>query len=377
MKRERFAALAMFALLVSCGAPASGDRSSPVSRPVALPPGTGVNSTIPVTTSSVQSDVPALSTRAGVTTLGSCAVEFSEATLADRSWAFDGTLAAVGTIADSQMGTVPSATFHVNYWFRGGSARQVTVQFEMGALSEFVPSVAEGTRLLVSGEPRWGGQPLDDPVAWGCGFTQPWSADAASSWANALALSMTPTGSLISHSSATFDVVLQVGSYHLGWGPDMSVSGPQIVLYGDGSLYAELFDGVQNGEPHWSRLQAKLSEDQIQTLLRPGEDLPIDPPMNTIAVDSFPIVIVSGSHRWDVNDPEDAPFASYLADLTGSVRAMATEPWVPDRWIVRPFQDPTCTVTNAPSNDTYYDAPVYPGARDQFPLGTIDCYSAP
>lgn len=44
-----------------------------------------------------------------------------------------------------------------------------------------------GTRLLVSGEPRWGGEPLEDPLAWTCGFTQPWSEDAAAEWEAATA----------------------------------------------------------------------------------------------------------------------------------------------------------------------------------------------
>jgi hypothetical protein len=102
--------------------------------------------------------------------------------LAARSWAFDGTLISVGDIPDSQMGNVPAATFDVNHWYRGGDTPQVTVQFDMGTISEFVPEVTPGTRLLVAGEPRWGGQPLIDPVAWGCGFTQPWSSTSAQQW---------------------------------------------------------------------------------------------------------------------------------------------------------------------------------------------------
>lgn len=67
-----------------------------------------------------------------------------------------------------------------------GSGNGVTVQFEMGPIAKYVPDTEIGARLLVTGEPRWGGHPLDDPVAWSCGFTQPWTADAAESWANAL-----------------------------------------------------------------------------------------------------------------------------------------------------------------------------------------------
>ena len=116
----------------------------------------------------------------------SCAFEYSPSTLAARSWAFDGTLESVGTVVDSQLGEVASATFKVNRWYKGGSGDTVTVLYESGPISEFAPEAGSGARLLVAGEPRWGGQPLDGPVAWGCGFTQSWSQDAADTWAAAL-----------------------------------------------------------------------------------------------------------------------------------------------------------------------------------------------
>lgn len=47
---------------------------------------------------------------------------------------------------------------------------------------ELAPTITAGTRLLVTGEPRWGGAPLDEPVAWGCGFTQAWTTAAAQRW---------------------------------------------------------------------------------------------------------------------------------------------------------------------------------------------------
>ncbi len=182
---------------------------------------------------------------------------------------------------------------------------------------------------------------------------------------------------LVSHSTGPNDVVLQVGDYHLGWGPDMGVTGPEIVLYGDGSLYAELFDGVRDNQAVRSRVQAKLSESQVQTLLRPGEEVPVDPTMNTMAVDTFPILVVSASHRWEVNDPQAEPFVTYLTNLRNMVRSYANEGWVPERWVVRVYPSPTCTVTDAPSTDSSYDAPVYPGLLDQFPIGNVDCYPAP
>ena len=50
---------------------------------------------------------------------------------------------------------------------------------------EFVPAYQIGTRLLVSGTPRWGGAPLADPIAWGCGFTRYYSRATAAEWSTA------------------------------------------------------------------------------------------------------------------------------------------------------------------------------------------------
>lgn len=153
--------------------------------------GTSANPSVTesVNTSSTSSRVGAtLAPSTNLIAMGSpsCAFEYSPSTLAERTWAFDGTLVALDTTEDSHLGQVPGATFAVNHWYRGGSGDQVTVQFEVGPISEFVSNVEVGARLLVAGESRWGGEPLDDPVAWGCGFTQPWTADTATSWTSAL-----------------------------------------------------------------------------------------------------------------------------------------------------------------------------------------------
>jgi hypothetical protein len=48
------------------------------------------------------------------------------------------------------------------------------------------PGYRIGTRLLVSGMPRWGGAPLADAIAWGCGFTRYYSPATAAAWATAM-----------------------------------------------------------------------------------------------------------------------------------------------------------------------------------------------
>jgi hypothetical protein len=51
---------------------------------------------------------------------------------------------------------------------------------------EHGPPYAVGTRLLISGESRWGAG-LSDAVAWGCGFSRYHSTAEASEWRDAFA----------------------------------------------------------------------------------------------------------------------------------------------------------------------------------------------
>jgi hypothetical protein len=115
----------------------------------------------------------------------SCAFSYSPQTLRARSWAFDGTVKSTSTGHDSRLGAVPVTTFHINRWFKGGSGPFATVEFSLATSGDQQVNGGLGTRLLVTGEPRWGGRPLDDPVAWGCGFTQVWTRQTAQRWATA------------------------------------------------------------------------------------------------------------------------------------------------------------------------------------------------
>ncbi|MBB5789247.1 hypothetical protein [Jiangella mangrovi] len=112
----------------------------------------------------------------------SCAFAYSRETLAERAFAFDGTVTDIGA---------GSVTFDVHEWFRGGEEPAVTVAMADGAAladetSEWGPVYEVGTRLLVSGEPRWGGGPLDDPIVWTCGFTRYYDGTTAAFWRDVL-----------------------------------------------------------------------------------------------------------------------------------------------------------------------------------------------
>jgi hypothetical protein len=118
----------------------------------------------------------------------SCVESYSPDTLIHRSFAFDGTVRDVEVRTDARLPEgeqdVPWVAFEVNRWFRGGSARELGVWVEALNVETSAGAIpAEpGTRLLVAGEPRWGGDPLDDPIAWSCGFTQLWTPEAAAEW---------------------------------------------------------------------------------------------------------------------------------------------------------------------------------------------------
>lgn len=118
----------------------------------------------------------------------SCVQTYAPDTLVQRAFALDGTVTSIEVREDPRLPQgeqeVPWVTLEVHRWFKGGTAREVGVWMENLNIETSVGSVdAEpGTRLLVSGEPRWGGDSLEDPIAWPCGFTQSWTGEAASEW---------------------------------------------------------------------------------------------------------------------------------------------------------------------------------------------------
>lgn len=118
----------------------------------------------------------------------SCVQTYNPDTLIERSFAFDGTVVSIDLRTEPRLpegeDEIPWVTFEVNRWFRAGSARQIGVWIDNLNIETSAGTIeAEpGARLLVAGEPRWGGDPLEDPIAWACGFTQRWTPEAAAEW---------------------------------------------------------------------------------------------------------------------------------------------------------------------------------------------------
>ena len=108
----------------------------------------------------------------------SCVEMYSLDTLANRSWAFDGTVSAIDPDG-ADFGS--RVTFAVNESFRGDFSGEVTLTY-FGSVGGSVtsaggPPLAVGERYLVAGE---------DDFVWECGFTQPYDAEVAAQWADAL-----------------------------------------------------------------------------------------------------------------------------------------------------------------------------------------------
>lgn len=171
--------IVLFPLLSACGGTGGADLADSV--PTSASP-----------TADATPVMPKALSRSGAVDSGgasaSCVETYSGATIDNRDFAFDGTVVAIGPGATSNSGSgglgTAAVTFRVNEWFKGGSDDTVTV--DMGASTSSAkhqaPAYEEGTRLLVSGEPRWGGEPLNEAIAWSCGFTRYYEPAVADEW---------------------------------------------------------------------------------------------------------------------------------------------------------------------------------------------------
>lgn len=123
----------------------------------------------------------------------SCVEGYSSSTLPHRAFAFDGTITDIGpggtNKPDKGQLLTSAVTFNVNEWFKGGTASTVTVDLfarTSTIAGDDTPAYEAGTRLLVSGEPRWGGAALNDAIAWSCGgFTSYYESAVADEWRQA------------------------------------------------------------------------------------------------------------------------------------------------------------------------------------------------
>ena len=171
--------LAAVAILSACGS--SGGESNDVAADAVVGDSSGDGleeaATNPDSRTAVSPEQPAGSSSK------SCLSKYSAGTLLERAFAFHGTVVDVGREKDPRAPEDDVATgqvqFEVHDWFAGGTGGAVTVWMQR--------EVRPGDRLLVAGEPRWGGEPLADAIAWECGFTTEYSDLRFEEWSAAFA----------------------------------------------------------------------------------------------------------------------------------------------------------------------------------------------
>jgi hypothetical protein len=146
----------------------------------------------------VEDDSPVVTTgepsaALGAGTAARCVEQYDLTTLANRDFAFDGTVTAIGTEPvgerDPESDPYVEVTFDVLEWFAPEGPDTVIVEMLPPDLrtSEGSVEYAVGSRLLITGEPRWGGATFDSPVAWYCGFSRTYDEATATAWREAFA----------------------------------------------------------------------------------------------------------------------------------------------------------------------------------------------
>src|ERR671910_922540 len=99
----------------------------------------------------------------------SCVESYTPTAVADRAFAFEGVVIDIGqSVSDRGDGgdlNLPGVTFQVNQWFEGGDGSIFTVDLQAPEGSYGI-----GSRLLVSGESRWGEPDMAGATPLGGGF---------------------------------------------------------------------------------------------------------------------------------------------------------------------------------------------------------------
>lgn len=183
-----------------------------------------------------------------------------------------------------------------------------------------------------------------------------------------------PTPRRITHQLGASDVVIQLNDYLFGGVPDEFLVGPELIVYGDGSVYAELPDGVKNQSATLRLVTGHLDETEVQRFLLRADSLPTDAPVGQAVADAIARPLIIGTHQWEINDESIEPFGTYLRDLQSAVEKVATTEWSPARWIDRPYPSSTCSVVERSTTEPWYNAPVYPHLLDHYPLGQFTCF---
>lgn len=98
------------------------------------------------------------------------------------------------------------------------------------------------------------------------------------------------------------DVWLQFGDYVLGAVPDMFVTGPEIVVYSDGVVFAQVRGSVIDRRIPYDMATGRLTQDEMRQLATATKALPVPQPLSDTPVDAFALPLTSGGRTWQVPD---------------------------------------------------------------------------
>lgn len=175
----------------------------------------------------------------------------------------------------------------------------------------------------------------------------------------------------IQYPTGSDDVLIQVGDYHFSW-PDEFLTGPEVVVYGDGSAFAELRDPSPADASARRAVSGELGTATIQSLLRSAAAVPTDASVGLLAEDGVPTLLVVGDQRWEITDDADEVLIDLLSLVRNAIDDIPSSDWAPEQWTVRsPGTD--CAMSDHPISPSFHSAPIYPHVVGTDPFADVDC----
>lgn len=178
--------------------------------------------------------------------------------------------------------------------------------------------------------------------------------------------------SSVENTAGPDDVVLVLGSYNIGENIDEFVSGPDLTIYGDGSVYR---DTARLGEGATTRFQrGEISERRLTEIVAASRDLPAVAEAVDCGDDEEPTLLAIENRSWSECGLADAPeFGTFLESVHDEMNALDMATWVPSAIVEHQPLGGSCAVVEVSGLPLYQTAPVYSHAADRFPLGTFEC----
>ncbi len=168
------------------------------------------------------------------------------------------------------------------------------------------------------------------------------------------------------------DVVLQLGSYDVGENIDQFVSGPDLVIYGDGAVYRDTIRLAPDAPNRFQR--GVLAERRVLDIVAAARELPDVVDGDDCAVDEFEAELRIEGRTWSACGLLDAAdFGAFLDAVRLDVHSTDLTPWEPSALVQLDPVTTTCAVVASSTLPASQTAAVYPHATDEYPPGEFPC----